>query len=143
MLPAAYVPVPVGGAQPSSPLRTPPIVSNSSTSCLFLASIPRARLTWKAALLFGVFLDEYFILGRLHRVQQLLALSRLIIKEAYAVYGAGLLGQSQAQAPLLPSLPLKASLWPRAPTSGVEGTPLISLSGARKVACAERRGGIH
>ena len=47
----------------------------------------------------------------------------------------------QAQAPLLPCLPLKACLWPCTLTSGVEGTPQMALSRAGKVACAERHGG--
>lgn len=46
-----------------------PTVSGSSTSCLFLASIPRADHAEAVALLLGVFLDEYFVPGgSAHRV---------------------------------------------------------------------------
>lgn len=118
----------------------PPVVSNSSTSCLFLASIPRAWLTRKAALLFGVFLDEYFMLGRLCRGQLLLALSRLISEEASAEHGARLLVQTAGPGPPA-ALPLSEGL-SAAMTSDLGGrnTPRISLSTAQK-GPVQRQGG--
>lgn len=122
---------------PSSP-PPPPAVSNSSTSRLFLASIPRAQLTRKTALLFGVFLDEYFMLGRLHRVQQLPALPRLITKEANAEHGARLLVWTPSPGPLA-ALPPSEGL-SVAMTSDLGGrghAPDFTERGWRG-ACAER-----
>lgn len=121
----------------SPPPLPAPRCQQFSTSCLFLASIPRAWLTRKAALLFGVFLDEYFMLGRLCRGQQLLALSRLISEEASAEHGARLLVQTAGPGPPA-ALPLSEGL-SAAMTSDLGGrnTPRISLSTAQKGASAE------